>query len=594
MPRFGAWALLLGVNPSQAVRVTSHSSNSAEAFAVFEDHAAASGFMSMNASIEKHESSNLCHWTPELQSRFHNERNVGAGATACVYIAERRLDGLRVAIKVAKHSGKLHEWQVACEEMQQIRLASCYAGQEFLHLAEQYMPTCIEVGKSDPAYYVMHAAGTVGIGRSERSGDKGLDLSPDQKKSVYAQFVAGIYALHSVGFAHNDLHGKNVVLDGEELAVIDYSDATPLESAWLGAGLKRDGNSIWRFGGALAGCKHQVMDYLHAYGDAKKAEKEATLLECVKHGFGADSQFMTAFQDVMLACREENVDQKVIQLFQTTWIHQHLPRSAVIYPWEGSNGCLNWDWSKVEKTWEVKECIGIEGAPGQCRIDIYPGACYGGHGNWGCWAPGESFSSSHCRGKGHAGACKYADHGKVLEDSEIETCSSHCSEMCESSDNWGACYLEDPSGVASKNQCLCVGDDDGRPKDKYLKMGCITSAVRGEHNRAYDGLCRLPGRSLTAPPVVNLHHDEPHKHKPFVPIKRVTTTRTTTTVDMSILNSPECTCQMGVSVNGVVTKRAGCHAHLGRNFGKFCYIAGGATCPGARLSSKLGLYWRHC
>lgn len=563
---------------------------------VFQDVAFAGGFLEMNASSTSDEPHNLCHWTGDLQSRYHNEVMVGAGATACVFIAEDRRDGMRVAIKVAKHNGRQNEWRVDCEEMQQIRLAACYKGREFLQLSEQYLPTCVSTGTTDPAWYVMHAAGTVGIGRSERSGDRGLQLSLEEKKVVYAQFVASVYALHSIGFAHNDLHGNNVVLNGLELAMIDYSDVSPIQTAWTGAGLKRDGNAVWRWGAALAGCHDKTLAYLRTPG-AAKAEKEAELLSCVRSSFGADESFMRAFQDVMVACREENVDQKVIELFATRFIQQHLPPHKTVYPWEGTAGCLNWDWSTIDRTWEVRECLDVEGGAGQCRIDIYPGACFGGRERWGCWAPSEAYSPSYCRGRGHAGACSYADHGNVLTDSEVPECSSHCTEFCMSrggTESWGACYLSDNNGVPDNKQCRCVDDQNGRPPNRYVRMGCLTTRVSNQIPRHFDGLCKLPGKSLSAPPA-----PAPRLHAPssssrsWTPVAR-THTRTTTTVDMSLLSTPACTCQMGPSVNGVTTNRPGCAAHLGSGFGNFCYISGDTHCPGARLSRRLGLHWRPC
>lgn len=55
----------------------------------------------------------------------------------------------------------------------------------------------------------------------------------------------------------------------------------------------------------------------------------------------------------------------------------------------------------------------------------------------------------------------------------------------------------------------------------------------------------------------------------------------------------ECACQMTGTVNGIETSRPGCAAHLGRNFGDFCYVSG-THCSGARFSRRIGLYWRRC
>jgi len=54
-----------------------------------------------------------------------------------------------------------------------------------------------------------------------------------------------------------------------------------------------------------------------------------------------------------------------------------------------------------------------------------------------------------------------------------------------------------------------------------------------------------------------------------------------------------CSCQSSGTVNGIETNRPGCAAHLGRNFGDFCYVEG-THCSGARFSRRIGLYWRRC
>lgn len=47
-------------------------------------------------------------------------------------------------------------------------------------------------------------------------------------------------------------------------------------------------------------------------------------------------------------------------------------------------------------------------------------------------------------------------------------------------------------------------------------------------------------------------------------------------------------------VDGVNTGKPGCAQHFGQRFGYICYVADGAQCQGARLSSRTGVYWRGC
>jgi len=56
----------------------------------------------------------------------------------------------------------------------------------------------------------------------------------------------------------------------------------------------------------------------------------------------------------------------------------------------------------------------------------------------------------------------------------------------------------------------------------------------------------------------------------------------------------DCPCAESSVVDGVETGHAGCDQHFGQRFGYVCYVQGGSECPGARLSNRLGVYWRSC
>jgi hypothetical protein len=63
---------------------------------------------------------------------------------------------------------------------------------------------------------------------------------------------------------------------------------------------------------------------------------------------------------------------------------------------------------------------------------------------------------------------------------------------------------------------------------------------------------------------------------------------------MSKNEDTTCACSDTGVVDGVNTNKPGCAQHFGQRFGYICYISDGATCEGARLSSRTGVYWRGC
>jgi len=188
-----------------------------------------------------------CAFPSSLKGKYRDAFAVGQGATACVFIATTR-SGNPVAIKVAKQAGRDAMWRAECSDMQNLRIEACAAGPQFQENAERYLPTCVEIGgHGDSAYYVMQAAGTTGI---EDAAPRMLH-DVEQQKNTFAQLVAAVYTLHGLGYTHNDLHGHNIVMDGPDLALIDFGEIAPHHR---GLGYKHDVNSIWRWANALAQC----------------------------------------------------------------------------------------------------------------------------------------------------------------------------------------------------------------------------------------------------------------------------------------------------------------------------------------------------
>lgn len=435
-----------------------------------------------------------CPFPTALKGRFTGEIMVGTGATACVFIAQDQ-SGHPVAVKVAKQASFMSMWQGECGQMQQIRLKSCWAGEDKHRLVQQYLPTCIELGQDGQyPWYVMHAAGRTGV------EDAGLlSLSVDDAKMVFAQMVAGIYALHGLDYSHNDLHGKNIVLDGTQLAVIDFGEIRPLAQAQRGPGLKRDANAIWTFGALLAGCQCRGPNTAPCEAD----EKDATL-SCIQEKWNPDSDSMMALTQLMEASVTNDQEQHVEGVFNSNLVQNNLPAFNNQYPSDFTNGCESWNWDDGShpRVWESTECLEVPNMVGKCPIGSFPGGCYRTDNRpWMCWAPGQDFTNTFCEANGFEGACKYADYGREIPEERLDSCEEmgECS-LCPGN-TYVACYVNDKHGIPPAGQCICANRDVAESLS-LLRHGCKTYRIGVPGNRAYDGVCKFTGaaRSAPAPP----------------------------------------------------------------------------------------------
>jgi len=435
-----------------------------------------------------------CPFPSALKGRFTDEIMVGTGATACVFIAQDQT-GHSVAVKVAKQASFMSMWQGECGQMQQIRLKSCWAGEDKHRLVQQYLPTCIELGiDGQYPWYVMHAAGRTGV---EAAG--GL-FSMDDAKMVFSEMVAGIYALHGLEYSHNDLHGKNIVLDGTQLAVIDFGEIRPLAQAQRGPGLKRDANAIWTFGALLADCQCR--------GLACQADEKDDTLSCIQEKWNLDSNSTMALTKLMDASIANEQDQYVEGVFNSDLVQNSLPSFHNQYPWEGADGCESWDWTDGShpQVWESTECLEVPHMVGKCPIGSFPGACYRTDSQpWMCWAPGQDFTNTFCQGQGFEGACKYADYGREIPEERLDSCEEmgECG-LCVNA--YVGCYVNDKHGIPPAQQCICAGHDVAESLS-LLRHGCKTYRIGVPGDRAYDGVCKFTG----APPL-------PSPPKPVGPV----------------------------------------------------------------------------
>lgn len=317
----------------------------------------ANGFMNMSigGGINK-----LCEseiWDPELTPLFKDRRVVGSGATACVWLGKDST-GTVVAIKVGKNSGgkgataALAAWKSECRDMQLLRFDACKGGKDVLALHEQFLPTCTGVGptSSGGAYYIMHAAGTTGFKEApEKDWDTAL------RKQLFSSFIASLYAMHTVGQSHNDLHGQNIVVDDQDnMALIDFGELKDPSKSWV-MGYKRDGNAVWRWAEVLAGCPQGSL-WATSFDQGYLSPPVASATkECLKKNWGVDGGFLSQMDTIMNNGMDRKLPHGILELFNTKFVQSNLPPPKSNYPAAYAKDCLTWDGSKMEDTMLQKQ-----------------------------------------------------------------------------------------------------------------------------------------------------------------------------------------------------------------------------------------------
>jgi len=364
-------------------------------------------------------------WPEELNGEFTDVKAVGVGATACVYLGKDNTNTL-VAIKVGKggkdQEKRLNSWQSECEAMQDMRMKGCKAGDEIYALHQMYLPTCTKVAATkDGAYYIMHAGGKHTIGGASRDRH-GMSYSDDQKKLIFAQFIASIWGLHAVDLTHNDLHNNNACVDeyltkDPHLALIDFGSLKPLERSKK-KGYKRDSNAVWRHGAMLAGCPEAGLWPRRPTETAGEA-----FLDCMRSWSDGEPTFMKAMEVVVYGDVTEAPEHHIREVYNSTFIQELLPENKVYYPWVGAGDCHSWtadQWGTFEigETYpgyeqcnKVKTYLTAKTKSGNPRAHCddgneYQTACYnqspGGHWRCGKCAGG--------KGTERWGGCLFPSH----------------------------------------------------------------------------------------------------------------------------------------------------------------------------------------
>jgi RIO-like serine/threonine protein kinase len=273
---------------------------------------------------------------PELtdESRFFELEEAGSGANGCVVVGrDRKYGGRHVAIKVSKKPGKLESWKKECDDMKKLRQAAC-TNDVLLKLAERYLPTCLEVGGSDKApFIIMHAAPGQGIGASF----SGLTVTKGEE--VFAQLVGAVTAIHGIGYTHNDLHDGNVMImqpgvAHPKLVLIDFGEVVALDRGTLRGGYKQDETVFAYMAGRLAKCQQQEL-YGHPqdHNEAQHRIKKEQLLKCLQRNWKISEEAKGALDSVMdeaFKQFQEFMDKnaragptQTVALYNTEWVQEH-------------------------------------------------------------------------------------------------------------------------------------------------------------------------------------------------------------------------------------------------------------------------------
>lgn len=508
------------------------SGSDSASFSMAETIATAGGYLQATAQASG-EANPVCDtmWDPMLDDTYHSKRVVGSGATACVYLPRQRSDERMVAVKVGKPTESLSQWQQECTEMQLLRVGSCRAGPVVNQLNEQFLPTCLGVGTTNRGnYYIMHAAGTTGIEDLEGG-------TVAERKSIFAQFIGAVYAMHALDYTHNDLHGQNIVLDGHKLAIIDFGNMVESLLAARSTYM-RDGNAAWRWTAMLADCPGDAW-WSASAGGFEARQLADHFKDCLRNKWHADEDSIQAFESVLNKDIHELPTQGIKRLFQSRLVQENLPPFEPIYPWQGAQDCLQW------KPAEAVEALR--------QVEF--------SSHWKCPSVPTYVKER-----------KKFRHGKIRIRREIQ---------CEYQSS--ACYSTIPNmqwacggGLVRTVHCDAVGLPEGQ-----------ADLIPAGHSRKFEGAC------------LQEMHVGYHVAKPWPGWLDTTTTTTTfgrhfnylttkprktTTAAPTRAPGVQCLCSESGIVHGTDTGRPGCAAHIGSGFGKFCYIEGGDECPGARFS----------
>ena len=155
-----------------------------------------------------------------LSERFEFVEEAGRGGMATVWLARRRSDGRRVALKVLRRN--VAEALGAARFLREIGIASSVHSPSLMPLEESG-----EI--HGMLYYVMPFAEG---GSLRRRMDAQRQLAVDQAVHTARSLARGLTALHREGFVHRDIKPENVLLGAQnEVFLADFGIARALSAA---------------------------------------------------------------------------------------------------------------------------------------------------------------------------------------------------------------------------------------------------------------------------------------------------------------------------------------------------------------------------
>ena len=90
------------------------------------------------------------------------------------------------------------------------------------------------------------------------------------------------------------------------------------------------------------------------------------------------------------------------------------------------------------------------------------------------------------------GGPKNVTEEEVPDCFDVDKCLAECHPI---TDKWGACYLDDDSGIDRAERCMCAmtpAKGAGRESIDVLLKGACTTMQVGYQDLSYDKLCRFP------------------------------------------------------------------------------------------------------
>lgn len=301
------------------------------------------------------------NWPKELNEKFTLERPLACGFHGCAFLARDKKDNDEVVVKVAGGKGDQGAGEVECGRAKFIHYAACGKGEAVVKAAQSYLPGCDYYGtlKNGNGYLVLPMAGGTDFNKFGKKIEKDPLPIKDQKR-LFAEIVGGIYGLHKVGISHNDMHGKNVIVNSKnQVSILDYGLGTtyPCPKYRNQNGYARDGNMFYKYTAMVANCgkKNQWPGvWIGSVTDKKSyRRKQERCLEVIKENWDIDSEFEDALMGVWEGNVEKDVDQHFERLFKTKFVQKNLPPSSTRFALDGMEKC--WTWGDAKLKSEMKK-----------------------------------------------------------------------------------------------------------------------------------------------------------------------------------------------------------------------------------------------